>query len=246
LILTGNFEVSECDFVWRFLRPGDVFVDVGANIGLFTLVAGRRVGQEGRVYAFEPVRGTWERLTENVTLNELRHVTCEQLALSDAGGAADMVTSTVGNDAWNSLAPRPTADGWTREAVQCVTWDSYAKGNGLEGHVALMKVDVEGWEKHALLGGGDMFRRPDAPVLLVEFTEENAQHAGGSCRELFGLLRSFGFGLYYYDRGRRSLRAASVDDSFGYVNLVATKDAKSVCNRLGRRWARQSNFGGSA
>src|SRR5437879_3937805 len=78
-----DFESTERKFVNAFLRPGDVFVDVGANIGLFTLVAALRVGSTGRVFAFEPTSETFERLVANVRLNKFTNVSPHRVALSD-------------------------------------------------------------------------------------------------------------------------------------------------------------------
>src|SRR6266699_2559349 len=86
LIYCRHFEATEREFLNRFLRPGDTFVDVGANIGLFTLIAARLVGPQGRVLSFEPTPETFARLTKNVQTNRLENVSCQQLALSDRAG----------------------------------------------------------------------------------------------------------------------------------------------------------------
>jgi tRNA G37 N-methylase Trm5 len=82
-IYCDEFERKERQFLNTFLRQGDVFVDVGANIGLFSLVAARHVGQSGKVYAFEPTANIYDRLCENVQLNQFNNILCFQLALSD-------------------------------------------------------------------------------------------------------------------------------------------------------------------
>src|SRR5579863_7040147 len=83
LLRWGDFEVGEQAFLKRFLRKGDVFVDVGANIGLFTLLAGGLVGPSGRVYAFEPCSATYQRLMWNVRHSGMSQIACYRLALSD-------------------------------------------------------------------------------------------------------------------------------------------------------------------
>src|SRR5579871_3144648 len=69
LIYLGGYESIERDFVSRYLRPGDVFVDVGANVGLYTVLASKMVGDTGSVHSFEPCSKTFRRLEENVRLN---------------------------------------------------------------------------------------------------------------------------------------------------------------------------------
>src|SRR4030095_11405574 len=103
-ICCEDYELTEREFLKRLLRPGDVFVDIGANIGLFTILAGRYVGAEGAVYAFEPCAKTYERLLANVELNRLTNVSCYQAALSNHTGCENMAVSLDGFDDCNSLA----------------------------------------------------------------------------------------------------------------------------------------------
>src|SRR5262249_50498938 len=91
LIYCRNFEATERAFANHFLRSGDVFVDVGANIGLFTLIAADRVGPTGKVIAFEPTSTTFDRLLRNVRLNRFSNVQCVKSALSDRSGELDLV-----------------------------------------------------------------------------------------------------------------------------------------------------------
>lgn len=83
LIYCEGFELQERKFLNAFLRPGDIFVDIGANIGLFSLIAARCVGKNGHVYAFEPTAKIYQRLIENVNLNHFKNISYFQLALSD-------------------------------------------------------------------------------------------------------------------------------------------------------------------
>lgn len=232
LIYCRNFERTERDFINRFLRPGDVFVDVGANIGLFALIAGARVGSTGRVIAFEPAASTYERLTENVRRNQLSSVICLNMALSNEEGTASLVSSIDGYDAWNSLARPTMGDSFAEEPIAMTTWDGYAQEHGLVGKVRMMKIDVEGWETRVLSGGRRFFERPDAPDLQVEFAPGSAKSAGSSCEELYGDLESLGYELYAYDPERCALRPAGVEETHSYINLIAAKDADFVNARL--------------
>ena len=158
LIYCRHFEMTERAFLNNFLRSGDVFVDVGANIGLFTLIAAARVGQAGRVVAFEPTTATNERLTDNVRLNNLGNVTCVSAALSDSSGQLELVQSMDGFDAWNSLTRPTMGSAFSNEMVDVVAWDQYATQHNLVGVVTMMKIDVEGWESRVLAGGGDILK----------------------------------------------------------------------------------------
>src|ERR1700722_4854735 len=82
------YEIRETNYVKKILREGDVFVDIGANIGWFTLLASAGVGASGQVIAFEPSGRIHQHLADNVRLNDCRNVVLERLAISDTSGSA--------------------------------------------------------------------------------------------------------------------------------------------------------------
>lgn len=233
LIYDGHFERAEREFIRSFLRPGDTFVDVGANIGLFSLIASRLVGNSGRVFAFEPCAETWRRLKDNSILNHCSNLSCVQAALSDLAGTTTLSVSRDGMDAWNALAERPfMGNDFVQERIDAVRWDDFAKERGLVGHVALMKIDVEGWESHVLQGAAEALSRDDAPVLQVEFTDAAAIACGGSCQQLYQEIKSFGFSLYRFDDRTGDLSPEPPRDQYGYVNLFAVKNESACLSRL--------------
>jgi FkbM family methyltransferase len=234
-IYCGDFEWRERQFLNAFLRPGDVFVDIGAHIGLFTLIAARRVGNTGRVYAFEPCSETYQRLLANVELNRLTNVSCYQLALSDRATQLDMTTSLDGYDAWNSLTRPIMGNSFAVETVNAVRWDDFVQERNLIGHVTMMKIDVEGWESYVLSGGYQVLSRTDAPVLQVEFTEQASQVAGSSCAKLYHLLEELGYQMFVYNAMSKRLIRDPLRASYPYLNLIAAKKPAEVFARLERR-----------
>lgn len=231
-IFCHRFEWQERDFLNAFLKPGDVFVDVGANIGLFTLIAAHCVGHEGHVYAFEPCSETHRRLGENVRLNQFTNVSTYQLALSNRSEQLEMTISRDGFDAWNSLAQPIAGESFAAEKVQCTTWDNFAQENDLVGRVTMIKIDVEGWEKHVLEGGTETLSRADAPVLQVEFTEQAALSAGSSCAELYRLLERLGYQMFTYDTKSGRIIPHALCKSYRYLNVIAAKKPARVLKKL--------------
>lgn len=223
-IYAGYLEQGEREFLNTFLKSGDVFVDVGANAGLYTLIAAHRVGEGGSVYAFEPCPATHQRLVENVQLNGLANVECHQLALSDREGVAEMYVSKDGFDAQNSLSEPDAPGTFAPEAVKSITWDSFAEGHNLGGRVTMMKIDVEGWEWRVLRGGRKTLSRPDAPVLQLEFYDQALQSAGSSCQELYRLLEDLGYQLFVYNPySKKTVREPLRDAYPSRVNLIAAR-----------------------
>lgn len=234
LIYCDDFEHIERQFLSAFLAPGDIFVDVGANLGLFSLIAARLAGSSGRVYAFEPCSQAFTHLQENIALNGFTNVECFRLALSDTNAPLAMTISLDGFDAWNS-AGHPTAGTmFGTETIDSVTWDEFAQNHNLIGRTAMMKIDVEGWETRVLAGGEYCLSRDDAPVLQVEFTDDAALSTGSSCTSLYRMLQDFGYQMFRYDARAKCLLPDPLRQAYPYQNLIALKDMTSVSRRLAR------------
>lgn len=232
MLYCGSFEVETRAFFEAFLRPGDRFLDVGANVGFYTLVAARILGRAGKVHAFEPCSQTFERLLENVRLNRLANVHCHRLALSHENARAELTLANGGFDAWNSLG-RPYMGATTgSETVTTVTLDSFVHEHALAGRVTAIKIDVEGWENQVLAGAEDLLAADDAPVLCVEFTEQAAQLADSSCAALYERLERLGYRMFTVGPHAADLQPFPAPAHFPNVNLLATKNLGAVLERL--------------
>jgi FkbM family methyltransferase len=231
LIYFWDLEADERRFLHAFLRPGDVFVDVGANVGLYTLAGAQLVATHGEVHAFEPSGRAFERLCENIRLNRYTNVTTHRTALGDTEGDLVMKASQDGHDAWNSYAKPSMGSFFNPEVTQCARWDTFASQHDLIGRVALMKIDVEGWEERVLIGGQWVFARADAPVLQVEFTDATIRAAGSSCAAVYGRLVALGYRLFRY-HPRQGLVPEALRVAYPYDNLFAIKDLELVRHRL--------------
>lgn len=236
IIFCDEFERQERKFINAFLKPDDIFVDVGANIGLFTLIAAKRVGSKGKVFAFEPTPPIYKELLENVALNEFKNVRCLQNALSDSEDIRPLFVAADGFDDYNSFAKPITTTAFAVEKVTCLTWDSFAVQEDLIGKVTMMKIDVEGWESRVLQGGASFLLREDAPLLQVEFTDEASLAAGSSCRQLYHLLEEFGYKMFRYDHNQRNIIPDPLRESYPYLNLIATKNPEEAYARIRSHW----------
>ncbi len=223
MLYFDQFEPETRRFLDAYLRPGDVFLDIGANVGLYTIAASRIVGSSGEVHAFEPCSQTFSRLEENVQLNGLRSVSCHRLALSDSNAEAQLSIAKDGFDAWNSLGKPYMGEPGGQETVQTMTLDSFVKEHALAGRITAMKIDVEGWENQVLIGAEQLLAAANAPVLCVEFTEEAAQLAGSSCAALYRTLERLGFQLFTVGDSPETVVPFALCDPFPNVNLLALK-----------------------
>ena len=224
MLYFDQFEPETRSFLDAYLRPGDVFLDIGANVGLYTIAAARLVGSGGQVHAFEPCSQTFGRLEENVRLNGLRNVSCHRVALSDENAEAQLSLAKDGFDAWNSLGKPYMGEPGGQETVRTVTLDSFVREQRLDGRVTAIKIDVEGWENQVLTGAETFLSSANAPALCVEFTEEAAQLAGSSCGALYRTLVRLGFQMFTVGDSPDTVVPFALCDPFPNVNLLALKD----------------------
>jgi FkbM family methyltransferase len=134
--------------VLAFLKPGDIVFDIGANVGLYTVLLSKTVGECGQIFAFEPEAETCGHLQENLKLNEVRNVKCFRKALGERTGQASLFTGGIIGG--GSLIQHE-GDGQVGQVVEIAQGDELVRAEKLPTPRAV-KIDVEGYE-HAVLHG---------------------------------------------------------------------------------------------
>lgn len=191
---TERYDPDEMDFMCAYLREGEGFVDVGANIGTYCLLASTVVGPRGRIVAFEPDRLNARRLQENVAENGLGNVDLIEAAVAESEGRA---LFTAGWDVSNQIVTGANVEQDAVE-VRTVSLDD-ALGDGA---FAMGKIDVEGFETAAFRGARHRLAAADPPVWQIEILDHQLGKAGSSRDELTALLDEAGFMLASFDRER--------------------------------------------
>lgn len=151
-----SYEPDLVEAVRAILRPGDVFVDVGANEGYFSIIAGKAVGPTGRVIAVEPQSRLQSVIARNVKENAVPCVQVFQRAISDSIGVAELFVAPDRNSGSSGLS-RATRYKVPTESVLQTTLGDFFRLLKLES-VRLMKMDIEGFEYEAVLGSRELFR----------------------------------------------------------------------------------------
>jgi FkbM family methyltransferase len=136
----------ELTLLEKHLRPGCVFVDVGANCGLFSLVASQKVGEEGRVIAIEPNPIMAERLRFNISANGFQNINIAECAVGDVTGTVELQVCTEQLGRSGLIAPVPGP----RITVPLRTLQDVLQGFGI-GQIDAMKVDIEGFEDRVIM-----------------------------------------------------------------------------------------------
>ena len=182
----GLYEKDTARALARLLKKGSHFADVGANLGYFTLLAARKVGDGGRVDAFEPDPANRARLIDHLQLNALAdRVSVHPAAASDAPGTLPLYHPTAGahNHGESSFFPSqfgPDAPSATATAVPTVRLDA-----ALDRVPDVVKLDVEGAELAAIRGMAGWLTSPRPPALIVEHNPRSASAAGYAPGDLF-------------------------------------------------------------
>jgi FkbM family methyltransferase len=209
-VYAGLHEFADMGFLLHFLRPGDLFADIGANVGTYTILASGVVGASS--LAVEPIPETFERLSMNIKLNRIEDRV--HLLQCGVGSSAHQTMAFVADhDTMNRVAP-PEYLGKKLD-VSVVSMDSVCKNF----KAALWKVDVEGFEEQVLEGAGRALKSEALVAVQLEGD-------GSTIRQI---MRFHGFSLYNYDPFNRVLTAG--DDQRKGANALWIRNLAFVADR---------------
>jgi FkbM family methyltransferase len=202
--ILGSSEVPVQQCLLEHLVPGDVFYDVGANVGFFSLLAARRVGGTGAVYSFEPVSENAAAVRRNVSLNKLAGVGVFEVAVADKSGMGRLCLTNW--DGGCSLA----ADGMTipeaveQRAVQTVALDDFIEFEQLRPPT-VVKIDVEGAELGVLTGMLKLIVR-FKPVLLYEVDDRDSSLFHRRWKDLDDFVEALGYKVTHLEKSYPNLK----------------------------------------
>lgn len=162
----GLYEPHVANLIVSLISPGDVFYDIGANAGYYSLIASKAVGPAGRVIAFDPVPKNAETVKEQIALNGFKErCQVERLAVSGTPGSFSFVIDEVNANSHLSEHNVPhLKNNGQMIKVAAVTLDLFVKNNP---RPALIKMDIEGAEVDALKGARELLSGADAPTCLI-------------------------------------------------------------------------------
>jgi FkbM family methyltransferase len=217
-VYTGLHEFEEMAFVLHVLRPDDLFVDVGANIGSYTILAAGAVG--ARCVSFEPDRDTMQSLQRNVLANSLGSRV--ELRQSVVGRSEGIAQFTSGGDTLNHVA-----DGSEAGAIrtQMTTLDTALEGRSPQ----VLKIDVEGYEQEVIAGAAKTLASREIIAVIME-TNGSGSRYGVSDAELHRAMIEQAFVPCSYDPFTRSLTVHSQAVSGG--NTIYIKDQEQAAARV--------------
>ena len=191
----GCIEPNEFAFIDSVLQEDMVMIDVGANDGLFTIFAARRVGKKGRVLAFEPSTREFARLQANIRMNRLRNVKAFAKAASNETGVAQLKICEYGHEGQNTLGEFPYAVKQAEvQVVEICRLDEFLQIEKLQ-RLDVMKIDVEGAEYKVLQGSEETIRK-FRPIILLELLDKALRHQGNSAAQVVQFLLDLDYNIY--------------------------------------------------
>jgi len=216
---------DEFKFIENYLDQSDIVVDVGANIGVYTLWMSRCISSKGKIIAFEPDPRNFERVKSQTNLNEINdRVILEDIALSNK---QEKVNFAQGKDDQNYISKYE--DGSTEEkiVVSATNLDSYARNRDIN-KVDFLKIDVEGGDLLVLKGARKMLSENSVDVIQFEVNEK-VENFGIEISEIFSFLEMYNYDVFSYNPGAGvSLVERHDMNSNSHVNLFATHDVSIV------------------
>lgn len=225
----GIHEPDLTGFLSRFLRlrDGDVFLDIGANLGWYSLLVGRHQPPGVRIVCFEPDPETFDLLQQNLRLNGLSRVDARRLAVSDESSRRTLFRYADKNTGRHSLLAINDGD---QVEVETVTLTRFLASEGIDvTRLGLVKIDVEGFEPFVLKGMAEVL--PALPMILAEYAPVYLRRGGVARADYLDPLFEAGFVPCEVDRERLTpLDRAAVD------RIRTTTDLAWLNARMPDRW----------
>ena len=216
-------DFNEMMFMKSYLKSGDAYLDIGANIGIYSLYAATLVGDSGIVDAFEAEPDTAEKLHRQIRLNRLHNVNLHRVAVSEHNGEVDFESTADDCTAHISYNPENRIQSSKIKSISLDTYLDPARS------YTMGKMDIEGAEILALKGAEKMLARANPPVWQLELAGYSKRY-GYRSDQVLDYLRTFDYHCAVYDGAANKLLFVEKPWESGYQNVLAVH--RSVKNQL--------------
>ena len=208
-----DYEKENFNFINSELKEGMTVLDIGAHIGLMAVVFGKKVGNTGKVYAFEPTPTTVNILRHTIRINKSENISVEPYALADQKGKLTFYISDNLVDNGNSLVNNQRTDRKERGIeVDVNTVDDFVMEKGV-GKIDFIKIDVEGAELRLLRGAQHTLRK-DKPKVILSIHPASIRNFGDSSSEIWELVNDMGYKVMFDSLEIKEETFLSKDDLF--------------------------------
>lgn len=224
LLINRFYEPLETEFVKKEIKKNNVVLDIGANIGYYTLLFARLVGEKGKVFAFEPDPDNFNLLKKNVEINNYKNVVLVQKAVLNNKGKIKLYLSGTNKGdhrVYDSHDDRQFIE------IESIRLDDYFKNYNRK--IDFIKIDIEGAEWEALQGMFNLLKKNQNLKILTEFWPIGFKRSGIEPREYLKLLIGHGFELYHINKQKKRIEAANISK----LLEIYTPEKENHTNLLG-------------
>ncbi|MEE9303042.1 MAG: FkbM family methyltransferase [Thiotrichaceae bacterium] len=236
----GWFEFKELAFLNLFLRPGDIVIDGGAHVGLYSILAGGILQGAGNILSIEPAPITADLLRTNLTNNKVQNYTVLETALHSENGKLPLHIMSPDKSAYDSLLPDSSHPTHTIDVVVSKL-DTILEKQNIR-RVDFLKLDLEGTEIEALVGAKSSIRSGKLPLIMVEFTELNLRRGRHNTAELRQTIEDAGYELCNFNIETQKVEPFIDKNPIWYDNLFAVKCILDVNTRLSTASSKQKEI----
>jgi FkbM family methyltransferase len=206
LSLGRPFEPLETEIVKKEIKSGNIVVDIGANIGYYTLIFANLVGKEGKVFAFEPSPDNFALLQKNIKINNYQNVKLEQIAVSNKSGKTKLYLTV--NPADNRIYDLHDNSNFVE--VVTISLDDYF--NKYNGKIDFIKMDIQGAEWAAIQGMPLLLKKNKNIKILTEFCPPLIKGFKIESAEFLKLLLKHNFKIYNINTRKMKIESTNIDE----------------------------------
>lgn len=222
-IALEKYEPYETELIQRQVKKGNVIIDVGANIGYYTVLLANKVGKKGKIYAFEPDSANFEILEKNIKANKLENVVAMKVAVG-----AKNETKTLHKSKENYGDHKLYGNEKTKEEVKIVKLDDFIKEK-----IDLIKIDTQGWEPEIIEGAKNLIEKWK-PIMFMEYFPAGYRLAKLNGEKMMKWLNTVYKKLWWIDEWLyiyKNLNKEKIDqicssNKTGYADLWMKKEKK--------------------
>ena len=232
LSINGVYGELDTQIVREQIKEGDIVIDVGANIGYYTLIFAQLVGKSGKVFAFEPEPKNFEILKKNIAINNYDNVIVEQKIVSEKNGKMKLYVSNS-DIVGHRIQQMRDLENFVE--VESVTLDDYMKKLSLDDKVNFIKIDVEGFEPNVLEGSKKVLEKNNHLKIFTEFNREVVKKYGTEPKKMIDLLYEKGFEIYLPNYKENKINLTNADELLTSketllenINLLCKKGAVTL------------------
>ena len=227
LAKNGIYEPFETEVIKKTVNKGDVVLDIGANIGYYTLIIARIVGENGKVYAFEPEPTNFSLLKKNIEINGYKNVELIQKAVSNK---TEKIKLYLSQDNYGDHRIYDSAEARLSVEVESVRLDDFF--TNYNGAINFIKMDIQGAEWAAVQGMSNLLRKQKDVKIITEFWPIGLKRFGIEPIEYLKLLLNLGFVLYELNEQQKEIMPIDIHK----LLEIYTPEKENYTNLLARRF----------